>query len=167
MGVWTTASGDFGHHVSELKKKGLEWASKMQASNCPPRDAWLGLKHQLPTQLSYGFLALTHPPSKVGKVFQLIWYKCLPVSKVNCCLRKKWRMLPLRFQGLALPNPNIDILCSKMHTIQTHWSSNTVVGKFLRHASEAFQIEVGLGDNIFCVWSSGNSQLVQTLLGFL
>ncbi len=123
----------------------------MQASNFPPRDAWLVLKHQLSRQLSYGFLALTHPPSKVDHVFQSIWYKFLPVLKVNRCLSKEWRILPLRFQGLALPNPNIDILCSKMHTIQTHWSSNTVVGKFLRHAYEAFQTEVGLGDNILSV----------------
>ena len=58
-------------------------------------------------------------------------------------------MLPLRFQGLGLPNPNIDILCSKIHTLQNHWNSDSVVGKFLRHAYEAFQVEVGLGGNIF------------------
>ena len=58
-------------------------------------------------------------------------------------------MLPLRFQGLALPNPNMDILCSKIQTLQNYWSSDSVVGKFLRYSHKAFQVEVGLGGNIF------------------
>ena len=151
LGVWTTANGDFGHHLSTLREKGVAWAAKMQSGRCPPRDVWLGLKHQLYRQLSYGFVTLVHPPSKVDKVFHQIWYKCLPALKVNRCLRREWRMLPLRFQGLALPNPNIDILCSKMHALSSHWSSDSVISHFLRHAYQAFQVEVGLGGNIFAL----------------
>ena len=149
LGVWTTACGDFGYHVEQIKKNGIKWATKMKSGSCPPRVVWLGLKHQLYPQLSYGYVTLTHPPSKVDEVFQSIWYHCLPSLRVNRCIRREWRMLPLRFQGLALPNPNIDILCSKIHTIHNHWSRDSVVGKFLRHAYEAFQVEVGVGGNIF------------------
>lgn len=68
---------------------------------------------------------------------------------MNRCIRQELRILPLCFQGLTLPILNIDILCSKIHTVRNHWSGDSVVGKFLRHAYEVFQAEVGFGGNIF------------------
>jgi hypothetical protein len=97
LGVWTCPSGDFGVHVKKASQKGLMWADNMMASRCPPRDAWLGLRYQLYCQMSYGFVALVHPPDLLEKAFQDVWYKCLPSLKVNRCIRKEWRMLPLRF----------------------------------------------------------------------
>ena len=60
-----------------------------------------------------------------------------------------FRMLPLRFQGLALPNPNIDILSSKITLLQGHWGTDSVTGQMLRQHYEVFQTEVGLSGNIF------------------
>lgn len=54
-------------------------------------------------------------------------------------------MLPLRFQGLELPNPNIDILAAKIHTINLHWHSDSVTGNMLCQAYQAFQVKTGLG----------------------
>lgn len=58
-------------------------------------------------------------------------------------------MLPFRYQGLALPHVNIEVLGRKIHLFQRHWGSPGVTGQFLRHAFEAFQVETGLGGNIF------------------
>jgi hypothetical protein len=58
-------------------------------------------------------------------------------------------MLRLRFQGLALPNPNIESLSRKIHLLQTHWDTGSTIGKMLHQAYQVFQVEVGLGGNIF------------------
>ena len=149
LGVWTCPSGDFGVHVKEMVKKGEKWASRMRAGHCPPRDAWLGLRHQLWRKMSYGLVAVSHPPHLLEKAVQSVWYKCLPFLRVNRCITKEWRMLPFRFQGLSLPHVNIELLGRKIHLLQRHWGSHGVTGRFLRHAFEAFQVETGLGGNIF------------------
>ena len=99
--------------------------------------------------MSYGLVAITHPPEKLEKQFQSVWYKCLPSLKVNRCLRKEWRSLPLRFQGLAMPEVNIELLGRKIHLVQHHWGCRDVAGKFLTHAYEALQVKTGIGGNIF------------------
>ena len=55
-------------------------------------------------------------------------------------------MLPLRFQGLALPNPNINALSKKIHLLQSHWDTGSTL---LVQAYKVFQVEVRLGGNIF------------------
>ena len=149
LGVWTCPSGDFGHHVKQIKQKGLDWAASMQVSHCPPKDVWLGLRHQLYRKMSYGFVALVHPPDLLEKAFQDVWFKCLPSLLVNRHIRTEWRMLPIKFQGLGLPNPNVDLLCSKIQCLRRHWATPSVTGQMLRRAYEAFQVEVGLAGNIF------------------
>ena len=60
-------------------------------------------------------------------------------------------MLPFCFQGIGLPNPNIDVLSCKINCLQQHWGAGSVTGKMLRWAYEVFQVEVGVGlqGNIF------------------
>jgi hypothetical protein len=37
-------------------------------------------------------------------------------------------MLLLQFEGLALPNPNIDALSKKIHLLQSHWDTGSMSG---------------------------------------
>ena len=60
-------------------------------------------------------------------------------------------MLPIRFQGMGLPNPNIDVLSCKIQCLQRHWNTSSVTGTMLKQAYEVFQVEVGLGGNIFAL----------------
>jgi hypothetical protein len=64
-------------------------------------------------------------------------------------ITKEYRMLPLRFQGLALPIPNIDALSKKIHLLQSHRDTGSTSGRMLHQAYQVFQVEVGLGGNIF------------------
>jgi hypothetical protein len=58
-------------------------------------------------------------------------------------------MFPIWFQGLALPDPNIDALSKKTHLLQSHWDTGSTSGRILHQAYQVFQVEVGLGGNIF------------------
>ncbi len=94
-------------------------------------------------------MALTHDPDKLEAAFQSVWYSLLPLLKVNRHITKEFCTLPLRFQGLALPNPNIDVLSSKIHLIREHWGRpGDVVGDMLAAAYLVFQNEVGIGGKV-------------------
>jgi hypothetical protein len=58
-------------------------------------------------------------------------------------------MLPLWFQGLALPNPIIDALSKKNYLLQSHWDTGSMLGRMLHQAYQVFQVEVRLSGNIF------------------
>ena len=71
-------------------------------------------------------------------------------------------MLPARFQGITLPNINIDILCSnKMYCIKNHWDEESVTPNLLKQAYEVFQVEAGLSRSIFN-WSFMELELLAT-----
>ncbi len=112
----------------------------------------MGTHYQLFPKLIYGAAAVTHSLQKLEEAFQSIWYKLLP-SLCVCVSRnitKEYRMLPLWYQGLALPNPNLDALSSrKIHLLQSHWDTGSTSGRMLHQAHQVFQVEVGLGGNIF------------------
>ncbi len=68
---------------------------------------------------------------------------------MNRYITKEFFTLPLRFQGLALPNPNIDALSSKIHMIREHWGQpGDGVGNMLAAAYLVFQNEVGIGGKV-------------------
>jgi hypothetical protein len=78
----------------------------------------MSMRYQLFPKLIYGAAAVTHSLQKLDDAYESIWYKLLPSLCVNRnIVTKEYRMLPLRFQGLALPNPNIDALSKKIHLL--------------------------------------------------
>jgi hypothetical protein len=149
LGIYTCPTGDFSYHVSQLVETGSEYAARLSARHLPARDAWMGTHYQLFPKLIYGAAAVTHAPQALEDAYQSIWYKLLPSLRVNRNITKEYRMLPLRFQGLALPNPNIESLSRKIHLLQTNWDTGSTIGKMLHQAYQVFQVEVGLGGNIF------------------
>ena len=120
----------------------------MATGSCPPRDAWLGFRDQLWPKMSYGLVAVSHPPDKLDAAFQSVWFKCLPCLKVNRHITKAWQTLPWRFQGLAMPEVNMKVLGRKIHLIQRHWGCGDATGRMLKQAYEVFQVEAGLEGNI-------------------
>jgi hypothetical protein len=144
LGVYTCPNNDFTFHIAQCCMVGLEYAAKLSAHNLPPRDAWMGTRYQLYPKLIHGAVAITHLRKKQEETFQSIWYKLLPLLKVNWHITKEFRMLPTLFQGLALPNPNIDVLSRKVHLIQNEWGTDGVMGKLLHHLYQIFQVKVEL-----------------------
>jgi hypothetical protein len=116
--VYTCLMGNFSYHVAQLLTMGSEYTERLGAWRLPARDAWMGTCCQLFPKLIYGASAVTHSPQKLEEAFQSIWYKLLPSLCVNRNITKEYRILPLWFQGLALPNPNIDALSKKIHLMQ-------------------------------------------------
>jgi hypothetical protein len=98
----------------------------------------MGTHYQLFPKHIYGTAAVTHSPQTLEDAFKYIWYKLLPSLCVNRNITKEYRMLPLQFQGLALPNPNIDALSKKIHLLQPHWDTGSMSGWMLHQAYQVF-----------------------------
>jgi hypothetical protein len=109
----------------------------------------MGTCYQAFPKLIYGAAAVTHSLQKLEDVFESIWCKLLPSLHVNRNITKEYRMLLLRFQGLALPNLNIDALSKKIHLLQSYWDTGSTSGWMLHQAYQVFQVKVRLGGNIF------------------
>jgi hypothetical protein len=122
---------------------------RLGTQRLPARDAWMGTSYQLFPKLIYEVATVTHSLQKLEDAFESIWCKLIPSLCVNRNITKEYRMLPLRFQGLALPNPNIDALRKKIHLLQSHWDTWSMSGWMLHQAYQVIQVEVGLGKNIF------------------
>jgi hypothetical protein len=148
LGVYTHPTGDFSYHVAQLLTTGSEYVERLDSRRLLARDAWMGTRYQLFPKLIYGAAAVTHSPQKLEEVFQSIWYKLLPSLCDNRNITEEYGMLPLRFQGLALPDPNIDALSKKIHLLQSHWDTGSTLGRMLHQVYQVFQVEVGLGGNI-------------------
>jgi hypothetical protein len=149
LGVYVCPTGDFTFHVNQIQQSGLEYASCLQSCIPAPHDAWMGTRYQLYPKLIYGAVSFVHNPDKLEDTFQTVWYNLLLTLCVNRHITKELRTLPPRFQGLALPNPNIDVLSAKIHLIREHWDRpGSIVGKMLEAAYLVFQTEVGLGGTV-------------------
>ncbi len=149
LGVHTCPTGNFSYHVAHILTTGSEYAERLGTRRLPARDAWMGTHYQLFPKLIYGAATVTHSPQKLEDAFESIWYKLSPSLRVNRNITKEYRMLPLRFQGLALLNPNIDALSKKIHLLQLHWDTGSMLQRMLHQAYQVFQVKVGLGGNIF------------------
>jgi hypothetical protein len=149
LGVYKCPTGDFSYHVTHILITGSENAESLGTRRLPTRDAWMGTRYQLFPKLIYGAAAVTLSPQKLEDAFESIWYKLSPSLCVNRNITKECRMLPLWFQGLVLPNPNIDALSKKIHLLQSHWDTGSTSGRMLHQAYQVFEVKVGLDGNTF------------------
>jgi hypothetical protein len=149
LGVYTCPTGNFSYHVAHILTMGSEYLRRLGTQRLLARDAWMGTGYQLLPKLIYGAAAVTHSPQRLEDEFKSIWYKLLPSLCVNWNITKEYRILLLRFQGLALPNPNIDALSKKIQLLQSHWNTGSTSRRMLHQACKVFQVKVRLGGNIF------------------
>jgi hypothetical protein len=149
LGMYTCLTGNFFYHVAHILTMGSVYAERLATQRLPTRDAWMGTHYQLFPKLIYGAAAVIHSPQKLEDAFESIWYKLLPSLCVNRNITEEYRIPPLRFQGLALPNPYIDTLIKNIHLLQSHWDTGSMLGQMLHQAYQVFLVEVGLGGNIF------------------
>ncbi len=149
LGVYCSPTGNFTTHVDIIIQTGLLHASCLKGRPIPPRDARKSVDLAIILKILYGGVAVTHPLAQLLKAFHKIYYNLLPQLGINRNITREYRMLPRQYQGLGLPNPNIEILSAKLQLIQEHWDTTTTMGSMLMQAYQVFQMEVGLGGNIF------------------
>jgi hypothetical protein len=136
-------------HLQKMVGKGEEWCRKVTDSSLPTRDIWRSFSTQAKPSFQYGNVVLMDSPTVVRDAFNALYFKCLPALGVNRCITRGWRMLPVSFQGLGLPNMALEKLSDSLMWLQRHWEVKEGVGLVVREAYERLQVETGLSGNVF------------------
>jgi len=149
LGVYTCPSGDFSAQIAYISKSGLEHAACLRVRSLHRRDARLSVDLALMPKMLYGGVAISADPTDLDKTFMKVYFNLLPSIGVNRNINQLMRTLPQPYQSLGLLNPNIEVLGAKINEILNNWDSHSIMGQMLKRAYQAFQLDVGLGGNIF------------------
>ena len=95
--------------------------------------------------MSWGLVTICMPPKKFDTIVQRVYSKALPLVGVNSKIKREWRTLPERYQGLGMPNMPLLSLQEKISFLQGNWGfPGQSHSNALAMAYENFLIEVGL-----------------------
>jgi hypothetical protein len=144
LGVYWSPTSGGGKHVSEMARKGYNWADRMRSRPLPFDLAWRSFMLQLQPGMTWGICTVVMPPKKILSQFQRVYFQCLPSLNVNRHIELPWRLLHERYQGLGMPNFALVSLASKLTFIQQAWGFESVDSKALMMGYESFLVEVGL-----------------------
>jgi hypothetical protein len=114
LGVHFSLAGNLGTHVDHMVQKGLDWVDCLRTKPLLSNDVWFSFYLQLFQEISWGLVTVYMPPSMLDKCFQKVYKKALPLLGVNCKIKREWRTLPKKYQGLAMPNVPLVALAEKV-----------------------------------------------------
>ena len=149
LGTFVAADGNPSPQLDEMKKKGLAWADRLSSARLPPIDGFLSLNIHLKPRLLWNAVAICGSPASVETSLSKVFFTALPYLRVNRNIRREWRHLPTRYQGLGIFDVNVERLGQKLFWIQRYWGTGGLEGQMLLHAFEAFSIHLGLDGNPF------------------
>jgi hypothetical protein len=158
LGVWTcpdsspkpkSAKDRASLQLKSMVDKGNLWRKRVDGSKLSNRDRWFSFFTQTKPSMSYGLVPLMDPPEVVTDSFQALYFMTLPALGVNRYITLGWRMLPVNFQGLGLPNMALEKLAESLSWLQRFWGVEEGAGHVVREAYERLQMETGLNGNVF------------------
>jgi hypothetical protein len=150
LGIHFTPAGNSITHVESCVQKGLDWVDCLHTRPLTRSNAWLSLHLQLFPAMSWGLVTVCLQPKKLDAMIQRVYAKALPHLRVNWNIKKEWRTLPERYQGLALPNFLRIALSEKVSFILENWGFHgQAQSDGLALAYDNFLVEVGLYNNPF------------------
>jgi len=99
----------------------VDCVDKMNTSKVPCRDAWMSFFAQILPGINWGLVVVVLSPKALQEEYQKLYYKMLPLLGVNRNISKEWRTLPERYQGLGLPDFEVQSFLKKFHFLQRKW----------------------------------------------
>ena len=133
--------------LTHMLSKGYRWSNKVLSSTFSPHEVWFSFKTQAIMAVRYGLVPLMATHTQIEEVLRQWYYNFLPALGVNRNITKGWRMLPVGFQGLGLPNLALEKLADSLKLLQCHWGTSSDLGISLRCSFQLIQIETGLRGN--------------------
>ena len=121
LGVWYAPNGDGIKHIDKMTDKGLKWVDKLQIKPLLVRDTWLRFHLKLYPVMVWGLVATIIKPVKLEEIMQDLYFKLLPLLKVNHNIMKDYQMLLTRYYGLEMPNFVVHCFAAKVFVLQCFW----------------------------------------------
>jgi hypothetical protein len=91
LGVHFSLAGYSLMHVEHMVQKGMDWVDRLCTKSVSRDDAWLSFYLQLFPGILWGLVTVFMLPVKLGKIFQRVYEKALPLLGVNCKIKKEWK----------------------------------------------------------------------------
>ena len=121
LGFYYSLDAKKSKHVKEMVKKGVDCVDKMNTSKVPCRDAWMSFFAQILPGINWGLVVVVLSPKVLQEKYQKLYYKMIPLFGVNRNISKEWRTLPESYQGLGLPDFEVQSFLKKFHFLQRKW----------------------------------------------
>jgi hypothetical protein len=150
LGVWSSPTGFSTAQLDHMIGKGKKWSDRVLRSTLRPSEVWQSFTTQALPSVRYGIIALMTSPRDLDNAFSAWYYTLLPALGVNRNITKAWRTLPVKYQGLGLPQMSLEKLAISLQYLQRHWGRSSPMGQILRANYELIQIEIGLSGNFLC-----------------
>jgi len=150
LGIFFAPLGKGTEHIKAMCKKGFQWADRLSSRPLRVSDAWVSFNCQLLPGMAWGLVTVVLDPVALSDEIRKVYYKILPFLGVRRNIDLPWRLIPVRFQGLGLPNFVVWALAAKLHAVVCHWGfladecSSAMMMNY-----ESLVVETGLYGNIF------------------
>jgi len=149
LGVFQTTSGNEDRQVDELHAKVENWNQMIENSRLPPALNLHAVLARIHRTLLYPLVATTITEDKLQAISDQLYWKSLPKCGIVRTFPIQYRHLPIRYQGLGLPNLYLEQEISKLREIMTISDTDSVAWDQLRLGLEGIQVQVGVPDIIF------------------
>ena len=83
LGVWMAPHDDGTSMIKHMVNKGIQWATRVQASTLQPREVWYSLTTQAIPSVRYGLVTLMATRTSIDKHLPTWYFNCLPKLGVN------------------------------------------------------------------------------------
>ena len=137
-------------HIEWMAEKGKTWTNNLKTKGfVTARDGWKSLNTQLKPKLEFGLVAVCANPATLESIMSTIQCDALSAMGVNKNIHKELRTAHARYQGMGMFDLNDSCMEFKIHLMREYWNRHDSLGTMMKVAYETFQVDVGLGGNVF------------------
>ena len=137
-------SGNRSKMVEELRKKAVEWASRIRLGRASPQVAWTALRTTISAKLKYALSACTFNEAECNKIMAPAIMAELPRAGISRMFPQALRHAPTSHFGLDIIHLHTQMGTARVAMLVDHCWRNTPTGQFLRLNIEDIVLESGL-----------------------
>ena len=148
LGVYLNPMGDFGHHLSVLRKKADGYASRLQTSKPTATDIRIFHKSIYTPAMRYSLPALAVDEEELGQVQSRILRTMLQRMHVNSNLPTAIRHGPMEMGGLGMYDLRTEVGIEALKYLRNSIYSDSEPGNLIRLNLQYSQLESGIGEQL-------------------
>ena len=168
LGIYMAPSGNRTKMVEELRKKAVDWASRIRLGRASPQVAWTALHTTISAKLKYALPACTFNEAECNKIMAPAIMAGLPRAGISRMFPRALRHAPTSHFGLDIIHLYTQMGTARVAMLVDHCWRNTPTGQFLRLNIEDIVLESGLygplwdqNYNMYASWCQTDTWIFQ------
>ena len=149
LGLQLPADGNQYNQLVNINKKTTKWIEGIKHSALTKKEVYISLMTSVSKTISYSLSATSFNEKELRQISTPVYKVALPRMGVLPTLPLQYRYAPSRYQGIDLPNFEVEQLIQKITIFLMHGNQNTQIGNSITLCLEEIQLELGLMHNFF------------------